>query len=96
MKGIQKIEAEREARRAKMKAEQDQKAQRVAANKAAGKCNTDADFEIMIDKSKGKIGAALNHVSAMKMSICINVRKRPLFDKEYAKGEMDAVSSSNP
>ena len=50
----------------------------------------------MIDKSKAKIGAALNHVSASKMSICINVRKRPLFDKEYARGEMDAVSASNP
>jgi len=30
------------------------------------------------------------------MSICISVRKRPLFEKELAKGEMDAVSSSNP
>lgn len=30
------------------------------------------------------------------MSICINVRKRPLFEKEYAKGEIDAVSASNP
>jgi len=42
------------------------------------------------------VGAALNHVSATSMSICINVRKRPLFDKEYAKGEIDSVSSSNP
>mgnify|MGYP002630688231 FL=1 len=30
------------------------------------------------------------------MGICINVRKRPLFDKEYQKGEIDAVSASNP
>jgi kinesin family member 2/24 len=79
-----------------MKADQQQKAERVAANKAAGKNNTDADFEILVDKSKGQVGAALNHVSANTMSICINVRKRPLFDKEYAKGEIDAVSSSNP
>jgi kinesin family member 2/24 len=30
------------------------------------------------------------------MNICICVRKRPLFDKEYTKGEIDAVSASNP
>ena len=36
-----------------MKADQQQKAERVAANKAAGKNNTDADFEILVDKSKG-------------------------------------------
>ena len=30
------------------------------------------------------------------MNICICVRKRPLFDKEYQSGEIDAVSASNP
>ena len=30
------------------------------------------------------------------MNICICVRKRPLFDKEYQLGEIDAVSTSNP
>lgn len=30
------------------------------------------------------------------MGICITVRKRPLFDKEYAAGEIDCVSSVNP
>lgn len=30
------------------------------------------------------------------MNICINVRKRPLFDKEYAAGEIDSVTASNP
>lgn len=50
----------------------------------------------MIDAEKAKVGAALNHVSATKMQISINVRKRPLFDKEFQKGEMDAVSASNP
>ena len=30
------------------------------------------------------------------MNICICVRKRPLFDKEYAMGEIDCVSCSNP
>lgn len=30
------------------------------------------------------------------MSICICVRKRPLFDKEYQLGEIDSCSASNP
>lgn len=30
------------------------------------------------------------------MNICINVRKRPLFDKEYQAGIIDCVSTSNP
>ena len=30
------------------------------------------------------------------MNLCICVRKRPLFDKEYNGGEIDCVSSSNP
>ena len=30
------------------------------------------------------------------MNICINVRKRPLFDKEYSQGIIDCVSTSNP
>jgi kinesin family member 2/24 len=38
----------------------------------------------------------LNHVSATEMNICICVRKRPLFEKEYNAGEIDAVSTSNP
>ena len=30
------------------------------------------------------------------MNICICVRKRPLFDKEYQSGELDSASTSNP
>ena len=30
------------------------------------------------------------------MNLCVCVRKRPLFDKEYQSGEMDCVSASNP
>ena len=61
-----------------------------------GRNNTDADFDMLVDQHKAKVGAALNHVSATAMDICICVRKRPLFDKEYQSGEIDAVSSSNP
>lgn len=30
------------------------------------------------------------------MNLCVCVRKRPLFDKEYISGEIDCVSASNP
>lgn len=30
------------------------------------------------------------------MKICVCVRKRPLFDKEYNAGEIDCVSTANP
>lgn len=49
-----------------------------------------------MDQHKAAVGAALNHVSASDMDICICVRKRPLFDKEYESGDIDAVSTSNP
>ena len=96
MKGIQKIEAEREARRQKQKEEKEAKQQRKEVNAKAGRNNTDVEFDILIDKQKQNVGAALNHLSATNMDICICVRKRPLFDKEYQAGEMDSVSTSNP
>ena len=83
MKGIQKIEAEREARRAKMKEAQMAKEEMKKENIAMGRNQTDVDYQIMIDKEKAQVGAALNHVSATNMSICICVRKRPLFEKEF-------------
>ena len=71
------------------------KEERKIANQAAGKVN-DVEYDILIDQNKAQVGAALNHVSATEMNICICVRKRPLFDKEYNAGEIDAVSTSNP
>lgn len=65
-------------------------------NEKMGRNNTDVEFDILIDSQKQAVGAALNHVSATTMDICICVRKRPLFDKEYQQGEIDVVSTSNP
>lgn len=96
MKGIQKIEAERDARRLKMKEEKEAKAERQQKNKDIGRSNTDVEFDQLVEKHKSAVGAALNHISATDMDICICVRKRPLFDKEYNLGEIDAVSTSNP
>ena len=64
MKGIQKIEKEREERRAKMEALKIDKEARQAMNQAAGKGLIDVDFEQLIEERKKAVGAALNHVSA--------------------------------
>lgn len=48
MKGIQKIEAEREARRANMQKMKEAKEERKMANLAAGKVN-DVDYDLLID-----------------------------------------------
>lgn len=96
MRGIQQIEKQREERRAKMEAMKIEKAERQAMNAAQGKGLIDVDFEMLIEDKKKNVGAALNHVSATQMNICINVRKRPLFDKEYNQGIIDCVSTSNP
>lgn len=40
------------------------KEKREKANVAAGRPKTDADYEILIDENRAKVGAALNHVSA--------------------------------
>ena len=96
MKGIQKIEADREARRAKAKEDQLAKKLRAEENAAQGRNKTDVDFDLLIEEQKSQVGPALNHISSAEMGICINVRKRPLFDKEYQNGEIDAVSASNP
>ena len=71
------------------------KLDRQAYNEAMGK-NVDAEFDMLIEQHKNKVGQALNHVSSNQMNICVCVRKRPLFDKEYTAGEIDCVSSKNP
>lgn len=49
MKGIQKIEAEREARRQLQKEAKEAKAQRKEVNEKMGRNNTDVEFDIMIE-----------------------------------------------
>ena len=56
----------------------------------------DAEFDMLIEKHKSKVGNAAKHVSSSSMNLCICVRKRPLFDKEYNAGEIDCVTAANP
>lgn len=50
----------------------------------------------MITENRRNTGRALNHVSSDIMNISVCIRKRPLFDKETAAGEIDAVTVFNP
>lgn len=51
-----------------------------------------------MNDARAQVGKGLNHVAATdkSMSICVCVRKRPLFEKEHAQGELDSCSASNP
>ena len=66
-----------------MEQDKHNKANRKLANEKAGRKN-DVEYDLLVEQQKAQVGPALNHVSATEMNICICVRKRPLFDKEYA------------
>ena len=66
-------------------------------NEAMGKNNTDSEFDMLIETHRKKVEPPLNHLSSSSMNLCVCVRKRPLFEKEYVQGgEIDCVSASNP
>ena len=56
----------------------------------------DVDFELMLEKFKLTDKDFTPHMSTQNMKIAICVRKRPIFKKEAAAGEIDSVSSANP
>ena len=58
--------------------------------------NVDVEFDMLIQQKRATVKPALNHVSSAQMSICVCVRKRPLFEKETKSGEIDVVTVSNP
>lgn len=95
VENIKKLEQQREERWRKLEDMKQAKLDRQLQNEALGK-NVDADFDLLIDQHKNKVPQALNHVSSSQMNLCVCVRKRPLFDKEYQAGEIDCVSASNP
>lgn len=59
------------------------KLDRQALNEAMGKNNIDADFDMLIESHRKKVDAPLNHLTSSQMNLCVCVRKRPLFEKEY-------------
>ena len=83
--GIEKIKAKREERRANLEKIKDEKSKRNEINKEKGN-NCDVEFDIMIEKERFKTPFLSKHTSSTQMKLCVNVRKRPLFEKEIKKG----------
>ena len=60
---IQKLEQQRAERRQKMEEDKQEKADRQAANKKAGRI-VDVDFDILIQQERANVPPTLNHVSS--------------------------------
>jgi kinesin family member 2/24 len=56
----------------------------------------DADFDMMVEKFRLTAHNAQPHSKYNNSKISICVRKRPIFSKEEAAGEIDSVSAANP
>lgn len=83
MDNMKKIEQQRIERRKQMEEMKQAKIDRQAMNEAMGKNNIDAEFDMLIEHHRKKVEAPLAHLSSSQMSLCVCVRKRPLFEKEY-------------
>ena len=92
---IEGISKKREERRKKMEEERLFKEEKRLENEAQGK-NADVIFYNMISQYRTQVPVQENHVSPSSLRICVCVRKRPIFQKEEAQGEIDTVSCSNP
>ncbi len=92
---IEKIKMKREVRRAEIKRKRDKKINRELENKAEGKLG-DVEFEEMIENKKYKVHKLCDHLTSENMKLCVCVRKRPIFQKEFSAGENDCISVANP
>ena len=71
------------------------KLQKEVSNQEQG-IKWDVDFQIMVESEKGKVKEAREHCIPDMSKINICIRKRPLFQKEALKGDIDWVSCTNP
>ncbi|OMJ85608.1 hypothetical protein SteCoe_13022 [Stentor coeruleus] len=92
---IEEISKKREERRKKMEEDKLYKEERKAENVAMGK-GGDVVFEAMINQFRSQVPLQDQHIPSSSLKICVCVRKRPIFAKEEAQGEIDSISCSNP
>ncbi|KRX02258.1 P-loop containing nucleoside triphosphate hydrolase [Pseudocohnilembus persalinus] len=95
VKNIESMKQKREERRQLMNNLKSDKAKKCAVNQAQGK-NGDIDFLQMIQQQRFPSEQITPHVPSSSYKLCVLVRKRPIFEKEEEKGEIDAISCSNP
>ena len=92
---IEAISKKREERRKKMEEEKIFQEEKRLENEAQGK-NIDVVFSNMVSQYHDQVPLQEPHVSPSTLKICVCVRKRPIFPKEEAQGEIDSISCSNP
>eukprot|EP00357_Protocruzia_adherens_P016998 CAMPEP_0115029864 /NCGR_PEP_ID=MMETSP0216-20121206/37323_1 /TAXON_ID=223996 /ORGANISM="Protocruzia adherens, Strain Boccale" /LENGTH=717 /DNA_ID=CAMNT_0002406667 /DNA_START=134 /DNA_END=2287 /DNA_ORIENTATION=- len=93
---IERLKQNREERRKNMEEAKRNKMEREIENEMMGK-NVDVDFEQMIaGHRQGTVKASMPHLKTQDVKINVCVRKRPIFAKEQANGELDCISCSNP
>lgn len=72
-----------------MEEEKIAKKEKAAINEARGEGRIDIDFQLLMEKSSIDPALAYPHVPLNYAKIFVSVRKRPLFPKEKARGEID-------
>lgn len=95
LKVINKIQQQREERRAEMNKRRQEKMAKEIENEANGKLG-DVEFEEMINKERFKIDFLSDHTDSQHLKLTVCVRKRPIFIKELQEGEIDCISAANP
>jgi kinesin family protein 2/24 len=75
------MERQRAERRKQMEEQKVNKRERQMANEIAGR-NIDADFDIMIERSRLQVSDIRPQMSTANIKISVCVRKRPIFPKE--------------
>lgn len=71
------------------------KSEREANNELQG-IKVDVDFQVMVEKERVQCPKKKMHMLADQMKISVCFKKRPVFQKELADGEIDVVSVKNP
>lgn len=56
----------------------------------------DAEYETMIGKARFKQHLLQPHTNSRDLKLCVNIRKRPIFENEKKEGNIDSVSCANP
>lgn len=93
---IEKLRVKREERRKQMEERKRIKSEREIENERDG-IRCDVDFQLLMQRHKARVVSRQEHdPSTATGKVSVVVRKRPVFKKEAAEGEIDCVSCTNP
>ena len=92
---IEKLRVKREERRKQMEERKRVRTEREIENEQLG-IRCDVDFQMLVQQQKARIAERQPQIPALVSKIAVVVRKRPVFKKEAADGEIDCISCTNP